>query len=117
MKLPDKIRVFGSDFSVHLVTQADLRGRNPKDPEITLCGDMCITERKIRILKTLNDEMKLSTLVHECLHAIWGLTGQNERLEMEHEESLTVAGEYGIMSMLPTLCKVLASTGDGFGNN
>lgn len=109
VKIPSEINVLGARFRIEIVTQAVLRGRREKDPDMELCGDMCPIERRIRILKTLSEEMKMSTLIHECVHAIFAISGQNERLEDIEEESLTVALECGILGILPVLSEVLAS--------
>ena len=112
IKIPSNISIMGADYRIELVTQGVLRGKKEKDPDMELLGDMCPIEHRIRILKTLSPRMKLSTLIHECAHAIWARTGQAERLEPEHEESLTIAAECGILDILPVLSKVLESMGD-----
>jgi len=109
IKIPSKIQVSGHWFTIEMVTEGALRGKKEKDPELELCGDMCPIYKKIRILKTLRPDMLYSTLLHECIHAVIALSGQTERLEQDHEESLTVALECGIVTILPELSKVLAS--------
>lgn len=43
---------------------------------------------------------KDSTLLHECIHAILFITGQNETLEHEQEEAIVRAIEHGMVGLV-----------------
>lgn len=101
MRLPKRVSIMGVDFDVKEVNKLDSYGE---------CAG---GERVIRVRKNLRPDLKLSTFAHECLHAIFYVSGHTAKLDGIDdvggaEESLVLALESGLMPLIPKLAALAA---------
>lgn len=84
----DKIPIMGIEFKITYPVKID-----KKDNDI---GESNGAERTIKIKKSLTDEVKRSTILHEIIHSILYVTGQSEGLSEKQEEAIVLALEHGL---------------------
>jgi hypothetical protein len=83
-----KIPIMGIPFTITFPVKVD-----KKDNHV---GESDGTERTIKVKKSLTDDVKRSTLLHEILHSILYVTGQAENLTEKQEEAIVLALEHGL---------------------
>jgi len=91
---PRKVDILGVQFSVIQSTK--------KMPDATDHGETVVVERRIYLNPTVNktpDDMA-STFLHEVIHAILGVSGQDSLIKEDHEEGLVTALEHGLYPLI-----------------
>lgn len=74
--VPKYINIFNYKYRI-IETECIAHGSNR-------IGEVDIIAQEIRIIKTLSDEHKLNTIIHEVLHAIFYYLGFTAEYENEH---------------------------------
>jgi len=92
---PDSLMIMGIEWTIKYVDKL-----KDDDGEI-LCGDTDIDKYLIRISTGYHDtDSEMSrTILHETLHAILRMTGQNEMLSEKQEEAIVRALEQGLSQL------------------
>ena len=91
---PRKVDILGVQFSVIKSTK--------KMPDATDHGETVVVERRIYLNPMVNktpDDMA-STFLHEVIHAILGVSGQDSLIKEDHEEGLVTALEHGLYPLI-----------------
>lgn len=91
-KLPTYISVLGHTFTIKQVPKLADDGH----------GECNVDERTIKISTAYPLASRQSTLRHEAIHAILGITGLTELLSDELEEAIVVAIENALTEELRT---------------
>lgn len=84
----DTLPIMGIPFKITYPVKVD-----KKDKHV---GESDGVARTIKIKKSLTDDVKSSTILHEIIHSVLYVTGQAERLTEEQEEALVLALEHGL---------------------
>lgn len=87
MARPTKIDILGIPVRIIQVKKID------KDDAY---GESNFMDRTIKIRAGLPEDLFESTLLHEIVHTILGMTGQSEHLKHEQEEAIVLALEHGL---------------------
>lgn len=93
---PDRISILGAKFTI--VYPAKIKDSGEGDE---IYGETDDTSRTIKISSSLNpdDETFERTLLHETIHAILGIAGQDQHLSPVQEEGIVKALENGLFSL------------------
>lgn len=90
-KRPSSTEILGQQFKIehldHIPAAAD---------EGVVYGETDSLKRSIKMKKTDDDDSYESTLLHETIHGILGISGLTELLEGNMEEALVLALENGL---------------------
>lgn len=84
----DTIPIMGVPFKITYPAKVDKRDKH--------VGESDGVNRTIKVKKSLTDDPKRSTILHEIIHSILYVSGQSERLTEEQEEALVLALEHGL---------------------
>lgn len=87
-KLPTSVTVLGKDFDISYTMDIDTN----------TYGETNVLERTIKI--NSNKDKKESTLLHEIIHAVLGVSGYSERMSEQEEEALVVLLENGLENLI-----------------
>ncbi len=88
----NQVSILGHTFNIKYISQKQIDKGQPDK----IYGDCDVYNREIRILKTLAPDILKATLLHECFHAILGISGQAEMLTEGQEEAIVIALEHGL---------------------
>lgn len=89
-----KVDILGVPFTVIRSTK--------KMPDEKDHGETVVLDRRIYLNPTVNktpDEMA-STLLHEVIHAILGISGQDQLFKEDQEEGVVTALEHGLYPLI-----------------
>lgn len=93
-KNPEEVEILGHLFRIEYVY--DL-----KDDGDTLFGDTDVDEKIIKICtkRCITSAQLESTLMHEAIHAVLGVSGMAQLLKGDQEEALVIALEHGLQNL------------------
>ena len=99
IKIPDEISILHVEYKVIQVPVID-KG----DGDGFILGNVNFTNNTIQIDQGLCDTLKLQTLIHEIMHAVFFQTGQSEA---QNNEAVCQAAAAGLMSVIAGLMSVI----------